>query len=164
MWFQLRSVEMDFLEDAPRVHVVESEVGLPREVVWRAFADATTWPHWFPNVHSASYLGEAPFGVGTTRISHVGTFHFEETMLAWEEGRRWAYRIDRCTFPLARAQLECTDLEDCGRGTRVRWTLALQPGLVLRLTAPLFEGTVQRLLDRALGRLEAYSAHSPSAR
>jgi len=159
VWFQLRSVEMDFLEEAPRIHMAESKVDLPREVVWGAFADSSTWPQWFPSVRSAGYLGEAPYGVGTTRISHVGRFRFEETMLAWDEGRRWAYRIDRCTFPLAKAQLECTDLEDCGTGTRVRWTLALQPGPVLFLTPPsLFEGTVQRLLEAALRRLEAFAA------
>ena len=159
MWFQLRSVEMDFLEQAPRIHIVESDVALPREVVWRAFADSATWQHWFPSVRSAAYLGEAPHGVGTTRISHVGRFRFEETMLAWDEGRRWAYRIDRCTFPLAKAQLECTDLEDRDGGTRVRWTLAIQPGPVLSLTPPaFFERTVQRLLERALQQLEAFSA------
>jgi len=159
VWFQLRSVEMAFLEEAPRIHVVESDIDLPRQVVWRAVADPTTWPHWFPSVRSAAYLGEAPYGVGTTRISKVGSFHFEETMLAWSEGRRWAYRIDRCTFPLAKAQLECTDLEDRGTGTRVRWTLAIQPGPVLSLTPPrFFEGAVQRLLERALQRLETFSA------
>jgi carbon monoxide dehydrogenase subunit G len=163
MWFQLRGVEMDFLESAPRIHVVERDVGLPRERVWRAFADASTWPHWFPGVRSAGYLGEAPYGVGTTRISHVGRLHFEETMLAWDVGRRWAYRIDRCTFPLARAQLECTDFEDRGSSTRVRWTLALDPGVALKLTAPFFEGAVRGVLDRALGRLETFAAQRPPA-
>ena len=83
---------------------------------------------------------------------------FEETMLAWDEGRRWAYRIDRCTFPLARAQLECTDLEDHGSGTLVRWTLAIEPGLLLQLVpAASFERTVQRMLEQALRGLESTS-------
>ena len=81
----------------------------------------------------------------------------EETMLAWDEGRRWAYRIDRSTAPLAKAQLESTELEDCGAGTKVRWTLAIHPGLLLRFTGPLFRRTVQRMLERAMRNLEARS-------
>ena len=30
MWFNLREVELDFLESAPRVYVVGCEVALPR--------------------------------------------------------------------------------------------------------------------------------------
>ncbi len=75
-------------------------------------------------------------------------------MLAWDEGRRWAYRIDRSTAPLARAQLECTELEDRGSGNHVCWTLARHPGMLLWLTGPFFQRTVQRLLERAMCNLE----------
>ncbi len=154
MWFQLRSVGMDFLELAPRIYVVECNVALPRKQVWEAFIDAPTWPAWFPGVRSASYRGDPPHGVGTIRLADVSGFLMEETMLAWDEGRRWAYRIDRSTAPLAKAQLECTELEDLGAGTRVRWTLATHPGILLWLTGPFFQRTVQRLLERAMRNLE----------
>lgn len=154
MWFQMRRVEIDFLETAPRRYVVECVVDLPRADLWKAIVDPLTWPEWFPGVRSAAYLGDPPHGVGSVRVADVGGFLMEETMLAWEEGRRWAYRIDRSTAPLAKAQLECIDLEDCGSGTRVRWTLATHPGILLRLTAPIFRGTVQRLLTRAMRNLE----------
>ncbi len=154
MWFQLRSVGMDFLQHAPRIYVVGCNVALPREQVWQAIIDAPTWPAWFPGVRSASYRGNPPYGVGTTRVADVSGFLMEETMLAWDEGRRWAYRIDRSTAPLARAQLECTELEDRGSGTHVRWTLATHPGMLLWLTGPFFQRTVQRLLERAMCNLE----------
>ncbi len=155
MWFNLREVELDFLESAPRVYVVGCEVALPRAEVWDAIVDAPSWPEWFPGVRSAAYLGDPPYGVGTTRVAEVGGFRMEETMLAWEDGGRWAYRIDRSTAPLAKAQLECTELEDCEVGTRVRWTLATHPGILLRMTDRMFQGTVQRLLERAMHNLEA---------
>ena len=41
---------------------------------------------------------------------------YDETMLAWDEGVRWAYRIDRATTPIARAQVECTELADGSGG------------------------------------------------
>jgi carbon monoxide dehydrogenase subunit G len=145
---------MDFLEHAPRVYVVRCDVALPREQVWKAIIDAPTWPAWFPGVRSASYRGKPPYGVGTTRVADVSGFLMEETMLAWDEGRRWAYRIDRSTAPLARAQLECTELEDRGSCTHVCWTLATHPGMLLWLTGPFFQRTVQRLLERAMCNLE----------
>ena len=163
MWFQMRQVDLDFLENAPRIHVVGCDVALPREVVWNAVIDPPTWSDWFPGVRSASYRGDPPYGVGTIRIADVGGYLMEETMLAWDDGRRWAYRIDRATVPLAKAQLEATELAYQGSGTRVRWTLASDPGILLRVTAPFFQSTVQRLLERAMRNLEAREASRDSS-
>jgi carbon monoxide dehydrogenase subunit G len=154
----MREVGLEFLEEAPRITVVGCEVALPRWEVWDALVDPPSWREWFPGVRSARYLGDPPYGVGTIRVADVGGHRMEETMLAWDEGRRWAYRIDRSTLPLAKAQLECTELEDRGSGTRVRWTLAIHPGILLRVTGPWFRGTVQRLLERAMRNLEARQA------
>jgi carbon monoxide dehydrogenase subunit G len=163
MWFELKPVGLDFLESAPRITVVECHVDLPRHQVWEAVVDAPTWSEWWPGVRSASYAGAPPYGVGTRRIADVGGWRMEETMLAWDPGRRWAYRIDRSTAPLARAQLESTELEDHGAGTTVRWTLAAHPGLLLRITGPFFQRTVQRMLERAMRNLEARArAAAPS--
>ncbi len=136
---------------------------LPRQAVWEALVDSSTWSEWWPGVRSASYVGDPPYGVGTRRIADVGGWRMEETLLAWDEGRRWAYRIDRSTAPLAKAQLESTELEDRGAGKNVRWTLATHPGLFLRFTGPFFRRTVQRMLERAMRNLEARArAAAPS--
>ena len=158
MWFDFRPIELDFLETAPNVYVVRAEVKLPRSVVWSAIVDAPTWHEWFPGVRSAGYRGDPPYGAGTIREADVGGMLMEETMLAWDEGRRWAYRIDRSTAPLAEAQLESTELEDEAAGTLVRWTLALDPGERTQFSGPAFESTVQSLLERALENLAAREA------
>lgn len=159
MWFQLRPVELDYLESAPRRHVVEATTALPRDVVWRAFSDASTWPEWWPGVRRAGYRGDPPFGVGTVREADVGGWLMEETMLAWDEGRRWAYRIDRSTAPIAHAQLESTTLaDDDGGGTRVRWALAFEPRLLMKLARPWLQTSTQRMLERALCNLERREA------
>ena len=157
MWFELQPVELDFLDSAPRRWVVKAHLNAPRAAVWDAFVDPGTWCHWFPDVLEASYPGSAPpHGVGTRRFSHVGRQYYEETMLAWDEGIRWAYRIDRTTLPVSSAHVECTEFEDDGTGTLLRWTLAAKPRLMLRLTGPFMEGTLQRLLDRATRNLDRY--------
>lgn len=77
-------------------------------------------------------------------------------MLAWDDGVRWAYRIDRTTLPVSSAHVESTEFEDDGSGTLLRWTLAANPRLMLRLTGPFMEGLLQRLLTRAARNLDRY--------
>jgi uncharacterized protein YndB with AHSA1/START domain len=149
MWFNLLPVEADFLDSASHRWVVEARLRAPRMAVWDAFVDPTCWNEWFPDVHEASYPGEKePYGVGTRRFSHAGRQHYEETILTWDDGVRWAYRIDRMTLPLSKAHVECTEFEDDGSGTLLRWTLAARPRLLLRLTS----STMGKMLDDLLGR------------
>ena len=155
MWFDLEPVPLEFLERAPRRFTAEARVRAPRQAVWDAFIDAPGWPRWFPGVSEASYPGGAPpYGVGTRREATVRGQRWQETILAFEPGVRWAYRVDRATVPLAHAQIECTEFADDGPGTRLRWTLAARPRVLLRLSGPLMERSLARLLARASENLE----------
>ena len=159
----MRAVDLGFLERAGKVWVMEATVAAPRRDVWRAISDPTVWHHWFPGVQSAWYEGGPPYGVGTVRRAIVGGQRMEEVMLAWDEERRWAYYLAGASYPLARAQLECTELEDCARGTRLRWTIASDRGLLLWLATPVFHPTVTRLWTRAAGNLERWLAAGGAA-
>ncbi len=157
MWFEMRAVGLDFIERAGKTYVMECELEAARREVWEAFADPSTWSQWFPGVESASY-GESvpPYGVGTFREATVSGQKYEEGMVAWDEGKRWAYYVARATLPIARAQLECTEFEDCGAGTRVRWILAVDRRLLLWLAAPFFHRYLKGLFRRAMTNLDAY--------
>lgn len=159
-WFDLRPVELDFLKDAPLRVEVEVETPLARGEVWAAFTNPGTWRDWWPRVREASYPDQAPpYGVGTLRRADVGGELFEETILAWDVGARWTYRIDRCTAPLAHAQVESTELADAaGGGTRVRWTLASDPKEGLRAAREALPGVLEALLAEALANLERHLA------
>src|SRR5437867_3837564 len=125
MWFEMRKVDLGFLRTAQKTYVAECDVAASRAEVWAALIDPATWSRWWPGLESASYRGAPPpYGVGTPREAKLGRQRYEEIILVWEEGRRWGYRIDRATVPIARAQVECTELEDHAGGTRVRWILA----------------------------------------
>ncbi len=152
----MRKVGLDFVERAGSVYVMECDVAAPRQEVWEAFADPSTWSAWFPGVESASYRGDPPYGVGTIREAKVARQHYVEEMVAWEEGVRWAYTIARATVPIAKAQLECTEFEDRGSGTRVRWILACDRRLLLWLAAPFFRRHLLLLFRRAMANLGAY--------
>jgi hypothetical protein len=157
MWFEMREVGLDFLASAQKTYVVNRHVEAPRLAVWGAFADPTTWRNWWPGVVSASY-GDSPkpYGVGTFREATVGRQKYQERIVGWEEGRRFAYYIARATLPIADAQLECTELADDGTGTRVTWTIAHDPRLLLRLSAPFFSRIMDTMLAKAMRSLELY--------
>ncbi|MFO0688815.1 MAG: SRPBCC family protein [Myxococcota bacterium] len=157
-WHALRPVGLEFVSQAEHVFRVEEQVAAPLDRVWEAFADASTWPHWFPGVERASYDGAPPYGVGTIRRSSVGGVEYEETMLVWDRGRQWTYRVDRATAPIARAQLEISEFEAVGDQTRVRWTLAVDPLEKLGYMADgtPFEQFLANLLRDALRGLERF--------
>jgi carbon monoxide dehydrogenase subunit G len=157
MWFAMRPVEMRFLDSAPKCWVIERDVAAPLADVWCAYTDPTTWSQWFPGVAWARYRGEPPYGVGSVREAMIRKRRFEETMLAWEKERVWAYRIDRCDTPLASAQIECTEFSATPDGaTHLRWIIACDPGLrLLRLGAPFFERVAGQLFDEALANLQS---------
>jgi hypothetical protein len=156
MWFELRKENLGFAARAPVVHVSEAEVAASRPKVFAAFAEPRCWKHWFPNVRDASYTNAPPYGVGTIRQAHVGGTYWIEEMIAWDEGTRWAWTVTRASVPFAKAQVEAFEFIDTGRGTRVRWTLALEPRLLARLGAPFAAGIVSRLFRRAMQNLGVY--------
>src|SRR5262250_3052803 len=133
----MRKEDLTFLERAPVRHVFERVIAAPRAAVFAAIADPTGWKHWFPGVRDARYHGAPPYGVGTIREADVSGTRWIEEMIAWEPDRRWAYAVLEASTPLASAQVESFDVDDAPGGTRVRWTLAIEPRLVQRLAAPI---------------------------
>ena len=151
----MRKEDLSFLDRAPVRHVFAAVVAAPRAAVFAALAEPTTWPSWFPGVRSARYHGAPPFGVGTIREADVSGTRWVEEMIAWDEGRRWAYTVLDASTPLAHAQVESFEVEDAPGGTRVRWTLAIEPRLVQRLAAPIAPLIMRRVFERAMRNLGA---------
>lgn len=160
-WHELRKVGLEYLEEAPQCYRLEARVALSADAVWRALADAESWAEWFPGVEWARYgEGSGEPGVGTLRQSQVGGVRYDETMLVWDAPRRWGYRIERTTAPIARAQVEVTELEPDGDGTRVIWRLATDPAEAIEYLADgtPFAAFLQQLHEDAMKGLEFYLA------
>jgi uncharacterized protein YndB with AHSA1/START domain len=163
MWFDLRREDLGFIARAPIVHVVEAVVAAPRAAVFAALAEPRGWPQWFPNVRAACYTSPPPYGVGTIREANVGGTTWVEEMIAWEAETRWAWTVTRTSLPFARAQVESFELTSADGGTRVRWTVALEPRLLARLGAPFMGRTMQRLFRRAMENLGVHLGAAPTA-
>ncbi len=160
MWFEMRREDLGFVERAPVVHVAEASVRLERRAVFDALADAPAWPRWFPNVRAARYTTPPPYGVGTIREADVGGTRWVEEMIAWERGARWGWTVTGASVPFAAAQVETFVLADAASGTRIRWTVAMEPRLLARLGAPFAARTIPRLFRRAMDNLATYLARA----
>jgi uncharacterized protein YndB with AHSA1/START domain len=155
MWFRMKKVGVEFVDEAKKKYIVEKETTLPIETVWNAFVSPETWSDWFPGVESASYGNDQPpYGVGTFRESKVNGFLWHETICVWEEYKRWGYSIDKATFPVSYAQVEVTEFEKTARGTKVRWIMALNPRFYMRIPTKLLPREMEKLLTSALKNLE----------
>lgn len=151
--FELRREDVSFIERAPVVHVCDAAVAAPRAAVFSAFAEPRSWKDWFPGVRSACYASPPPHGVGSIREADVGGTHWVEEMIAWEAETRWAYTVTGSSAPLASAQVEVFEFSDAQDGTRVRWTLACEPRLLMRLGGPVAPQVIRRVFERAAENL-----------
>ena len=153
MWFDSRKESLGFLDRAPVVHVAEAVIAAPRRAVFDAIAEPRGWKDWFPGVREASYTTPPPFGIGTIREANVRGTRWVEEMIEWDDPARWGWTVLRASVPFAHAQVELFEVMETAEGTRVRWTLAIEPRLLARLAAPLAGLTVPRLFRQAMATL-----------
>ncbi len=134
MAWELTPVDLTFLEQAHHRWTSTAHIAAPIGRVFAAISqDPAGWGAWFPGFsETGRYLDTPPHEVGSTReVSMLGV-RYRETVLAWDEPGRWAFRVDRASLPVARALAEDYRLEPNGAGTRLHWTFAIEPRGVLR--------------------------------
>lgn len=155
---RLRSEDLGFVDRAPVV--VRAEVTLPASpaAVWPAFADARAWMDWFTGMRDAHYTSPAPYGVGSTRSVRVMGLAADETILAFDPGQCFAFRVDSANAPGLNALVEVVTFEPVGAGTRVLYRQALEPRGWLRPLVPLLRGQMKRGLQRGLAGLGPWLA------
>ena len=158
MAYELRSETLSFLDRAPVVIRAEVHVPASPEAVWPAFADASAWPKWFRGMKDAHYTSPAPHGVGSTRSVSVLGLKADETIVAFDVGECFAFRVDSANLPALRALVEVVTFERDGEATRVIYRQALEPTPWLRLLMPLLRGQMQRGLRRGLDGLAPWLA------
>ena len=151
------AVDLDFVEAAPIRLDFAVTVTRPPAEVFAAFAhDPANWGEFFPGFdRTGKYLTDAPHGVGSRRAARFTGVKFEETILLWEEGVRWAFRVDSTQVPVFRAAVEDYHFEPDGHdATILRWTLAYRPRVAFTLVGPLLPRALPLALSRAGRNLE----------
>lgn len=164
MRFTCRPVELDFIEGAAYRFENVVELEAPPEAVFDIFADGETWPRWFDGIQRVVWTSPEPKGVGTTRTVTLTTMTVYEHFLAWERGRRFAFRFVGSSLPLCRAGIEDYRLEALPGGrTRFFYGVYLEPSLVVRLTGPIARAQFRGMFRRAAEGLKAYVAARPGS-
>jgi hypothetical protein len=159
---QLRAEDSGFATSAPKVLVFDAGVDASRDRVFEAIvADPQGWKAWFPGITGGSYASTADQGVGATRFLGVAGTRARETVLVHEEPRRWAYRVDATSIPIAHAIVETWLFEELPDGTYVRWTFAIDPTVLFHLLLPFPQTTLGAIWRRGMRNLSSHLQQAP---
>lgn len=157
MRFKCQPVGLDFIDRAAYRFENTVELEASPEAVFDTFADGESWPRWFDGIKRVVWTSPEPKGVGTTRTVTLTTMTVDERFLAWERGRRFAFRFEGCSLPLCLAGVEDYRLEDLGGGrTRFFYGVYLDPTLVVRLAGPIARAQFRGMFRRAAEGLRTY--------
>ena len=123
---ELRPLQMDTFDDAP----------VPTCSGWwlpiRPRRRGGSWESPWVNGPSAQ-----PYGVGSNRSMGAFGVTFDQTILAWEENSRFAFRVDKAAMPAVKAFADEWRFDRVGtQRTRIGWTIAADaavPNSCLRL-------------------------------
>jgi uncharacterized protein YndB with AHSA1/START domain len=155
MTHRLRRVDLEFLEKAPHRFVFETSIPASQEAVFGAIsADPSTWT-WWPGHDEGTYESPPPHGVGSRRHMRMGDSWYRETILAWDEPTRWAYRVDESADSMLEALVEEWTVEGDGDRSTVRWTFAVEPGADVAEGFPAAETMIGDMFDQAMANLSA---------
>ncbi|OBK27696.1 hypothetical protein A5634_22270 [Mycobacterium asiaticum] len=166
--FACDAVDLDYVDIAPTRLQFTACIGRPTGEVFAALAhDPANWGEFFPGFdRTGHYQTPAPYGVGSRRVARFTGIKFEETILAWDEGKRWAFRVDSTQAPLFRAAVEDYHFETKGNNTTLlRWTFAYQPRFAFKLVGPVLPRALALAFARVGHNLEGgrwFSSQPPS--
>jgi len=153
----LRPEGLDFVTSAPRRWTFSNPVqARPADVFAAISADPSTWTAWFPGLSAGHYEGDNPPGVGSGREIRLRGTTYRETILAWEAPRRWAYRVDATSVPMAHALVEEWTVEPDGEGSTLSWTFAIDPRPLFLVGLPLAGTAMGALMRRAARNLSRH--------
>jgi carbon monoxide dehydrogenase subunit G len=154
----LEPVELEWIERAPQVARVSEHIEAPPAKVFAAFADAASWPRWFPLMTRAVWLG-TPAQVGSEReVTLRGLGTFVERFVAFEPDRRFAFTVFGSSSSMMKRFGEDYRVAPEGPGTRFDWVMGAEAAGPGKLVAPAMRLFMKRLLTRAARNLERHLA------
>lgn len=156
-------VGLEYLEAAPVRFTATQTIAATPEEVFAVFLDADAWTRWVFAITAVEWTSPFPLEVGSTRTVHMrgGITGFEE-FLAWDPGRRMAFRFNEMSKPGAEAFAEDYQVTDLGDGScRVDWVMAMTPAGVGRFTMPVLKPFMALFVRRTLAAFRRYVESQP---
>jgi uncharacterized protein YndB with AHSA1/START domain len=155
---ECQPVDTSFLDTAKNRFEAVVEIKATREQIFDAFEDAESWPKWAVPITHVEWTSPKPFDVGTTRtVTMIGNLVGEEEFIAWERGKRMAFRFNRASSTTIKAFAEDYHVEELSPGRcRLTWIMAMTPGGAGQATMPLVAPLMRVGLQWMLGRFKRY--------
>jgi hypothetical protein len=157
--FRCAAVGLEFLDSAPVPLRTTVTVNRPADEVFAAFAhDPATWGEFFPGFDQSGYYHTpGPHGVGSGKAKRFMGITIEERVLAWDEGTRFAFRVERTSVPVFHAWVEDYQFEPVGGdSTVVNVAMGAHPRLLpVKLANLVLPRALPIVFNRAARNLEA---------
>ncbi|MEU8436975.1 SRPBCC family protein [Streptomyces sp. NPDC029216] len=157
MTHRLRFEDLGFLARAPVRQACTRDLHTPADLLFEQLAARPQdWPRWLGFARECQYQGAPPFGIGTKRQLRVaGGLRFQEAVIAWDPGERFAYRIEETNVPGITAMMEEWSLTPLSQTrTRVSWTMAADGSRPVRLMMRAGRRRVDKTFGKAMRRLD----------
>ena len=151
---------LDFITQAPFKMLFTDTLDCAPERAFAVLADVGTWQHWFDTCKSCEWNTKAPHGVGAERTIHLRGMDVTERILAFEPGQRFSFVVTRNTSGVTKRMVEDMRLTAIDGHTRVDWTVAYEPSLLLKIVHPLGRMVFSRMFRRSLAGLKRFTRPS----
>ena len=159
MPWPLRPEPLEFAHSSPGFFLHEIDLDASPDAVFAVFADIATWPRWTYDMREARWMGEQHEGVGALRHVTLGPTRALERFLAWEPGRRLAFRVEEVNVPLLRAFVEDWRLEPLAGGrTHLIWRVGYETSWLGWLVQPFLRPVFRWQFRQTLLGLQRYLA------
>ena len=157
-------VGLDYFETAPVRFTATETIAATPDQVFAVFLDADSWAKWVFAITGVDWTSPFPLEVGSTRTVHMrGGLAAYEEFLAWEPGRRMAFRFNEMSKAGAAAFGEDYQVTDLGDGRcRVDWVMAMTPRGASRYTIPVIKPVMAAFIRKTLGNFRRYVESGPT--
>jgi carbon monoxide dehydrogenase subunit G len=127
-------VDESFFVTADHRYEFPIDLDVPPERVWESIASDESVAAWGLGVQSLRWTSSRPFGIGTTRevTLPLGIMTVRERFFVWDEGKRYAFEVYEANRGLYRRFAEDYVVEPRAQGSRLTWTIAIEPQPKLR--------------------------------
>ena len=158
--YKCKEVNVDYLQNAPRVFRSLVEVAATPEQIFASFEEAGDWPQWALPIQKVEWTSPKPYGLGTTRrVWMSGNLVADEVFIAWEYPKHMAFCFSHCSQSLIDTFVEDYQLTVLPNGkTQVVWTMGMSPTgfgkFTMAISAPLLRMANQWMLGRFAKHVE----------